>query len=101
MAPKLLAVKHKILRRLITNGLLTDEDIHEAAPCSVRSVEKARHNLLRYGTTTASRNPGGRPHVIDTETANTLLERLEEEDDLNLDEQAYFLWKRDRSDARS
>jgi hypothetical protein len=86
MAPKLSAAKHEILRRLITNGLLTDQDIHEAVPCSIRSVEKARANLLRFGTTTAPRNPGGRPRVTDTETANALLKRLKEEDDLNLDE---------------
>jgi transposase len=96
MAPKLSAAKHEILRRLITNGLLTDEDIHEAVPCSVRSVEKARHNLRRVGTTTAPGSRGGRPRVTDTPTIKTLLERLKEEDDLNLDEQAYFLWKRDR-----
>jgi transposase len=96
MAPKLSAAKHEILRRIITSRLLTDEDIHGAVPCSVRSVEKARHNLRHYGTTTTPRNPGGRPRVTDTETANALLERLEEEDDLNLDEQVYFLWKRDQ-----
>ena len=95
MAPKLSAAKHEILRRFITNGVLMDEDISKAVPCSVRSVEKARANIRCFGTTTAPRNPGGRPRVIDTEAANTLLEHLKEEDDLNLDEQAYFQWKRD------
>lgn len=45
------------------------------------------------GTTTAPLNPGGRLRAITTETANALLKRLKEEDDLNLDEQAYFLQK--------
>jgi transposase len=95
MAPKLSAAKHEILRRLIISGVLRDKEIADAVPCTTRSIEHARANLRRFGTTTAPRNPGGRPRLIDSTTAEALLEHLEEEDDLNLDEQACFLWKRD------
>jgi transposase len=90
MAPKLSAAKHEILR-LIISGVLRDKEIADAVPYTTRSIEHARANLRRFGTTTAPRNPGGRPRLIDSTTAKALLEHLEEEDDLNLDEQARFL----------
>jgi transposase len=93
MAPKLSTAKHEILRRLISSGVLEDEEIAGVIPFTTRSVRNARDNYYHYGTTTAPPRPGGRPRVLTRPLINALLHRLKKEDDLTLDELVSFLWE--------
>ena len=49
---------------LIISGVLTDEEIALAIPCSTRSIEYARANIRRFGTATATRNPRWTPSIV-------------------------------------
>ena len=93
MAPKLSDAQDEVIRRMINSGLLSDEEIAKEVPCSHRSIRHARANLRRCGKycTTAPCHPGGRPRLLNPSMVDFLLERLKEENDLNLNEQAYLL----------
>jgi transposase len=93
MAPNLAASQHELIRDMIVDGSLSDDEMAKIAKCSSRTIRSSRVNLHRFGSTTAPYNGrGGRPRSITPPMLDALRERLIEKPDQYLDEMAVFLW---------
>ncbi|KAM0714702.1 hypothetical protein Q7P37_009719 [Cladosporium fusiforme] len=91
MAPNLTTIQHELLRGMLLGSTSSDAEIATAVECSERSVRYARSNLLRFGSTKAPPNGGGRPAKITPPMKTALREHLLEKPTLYQEEMVTFL----------
>jgi transposase len=93
MAPNLAPSKHILIQHMIEDGGFQNQEIEDAASCTVRSVKAIRRNLRLFGSTTAPSNRGGRPRSITPVMLESLLQHLGPDSDRYLEEMVAYFWK--------
>lgn len=93
MAPNLAPSKHILIQHMLEDGGFTNREIADAASCTNRTVKAITRNLRLFGSTTAPRNPGGRPRSITPAMLDSLLEYLGPEPELYLEEIVKYFWR--------
>jgi hypothetical protein len=82
IAPNLTASQHTLIRDMIVDGSLSDDEMAKLAHYSYRTIRSSRANLLRFGSTTTPYNGrGGRPRSITPPMLDALQEHLIEKPD--------------------
>lgn len=91
MAPNLAVSQHALIHGTSLQPAVSSTVAALAARCSVRSVKAARANLRIFGTTRAPRNGSGRPRLLPSAVAASVLQLLQETSDLTLQELAEYI----------
>ena len=91
MAPNLAHSQHALVHDMITSRSLTASQMGDVVGCSERSIKYIRANV-RFGSTTAPPNRGGRPPTITPPMLAALREHLLEKPNEDLDDMAIYLW---------
>ena len=92
MAPNLALSQHDLIRDMILDGSLTQQQMADVAGCSDRTIRNIATNVRLFGSTRAPANGAGRRRQITPPMLDALIDRLIGKPGLYRDEMAVFLY---------